>query len=104
MELLMKTFEEHKENLRYLLRYEDLRKNTITELQKVYQFLEIEVDKETLTEIVNKYSFENIPQEEKGKREFRRFATPGMWKENFNEDEKMLINGIVKDTLKKLGY
>ncbi len=104
IELLMRIYQEHSENLRYLLRYENLRKNTEDELKKVYQFLEIGIDNDALHQIVNKFAFENIPTEKKGKQEFRRFASPGKWKDNFDDEEKKILNEILKEKLNKFGY
>ena len=104
LKILMKTFENHSKDLRYLLRYEDLLANTVQELQKLYQFLGIDIDEKNLNDIVRKYSFKKIPQEEKGKGQFKRFASPGKWKENFNDKEKEIMNNILKDMLQKTGY
>jgi len=104
MKILMKTFENHSKDLKYLLRYEDLLTNTEQELQKLYQFLGIDIDEKNLNDIVQKYSFKKIPQEEKGKGRFKRFASPGKWKENFNDKEKEIMNNILKDMLQKVGY
>ena len=81
-----------------------MRKNTLSELTKIYQFIGIKVVQKTLTKIIEKYSFENIPKNNKGKGKFRRFATPGKWAENFNENEKKKLEKIMKPTLEKLGY
>jgi len=104
VQTLKKTYNEHPKKLRYQLRYEDLLKDTLPELKKLYQFLGIDAKEEDLKEIINKYSFEKIPKNQKGKGTFRRFATPGMWKENFNEDEKKLIEKIMGETLRDLDY
>jgi len=103
-ENFLKAFENHAEGLRYMIRYEDLRKDTLTELEKLYRFLKIDIPKEELQEIVTKYSFENIPTEDKGKGKFARSATSENWKNNFTEEEKGLTNSIMGDLLKKLGY
>jgi len=104
VQTLKKTFRKHPKELRYQLRYEELLKNTLNELKKLYQFLSIDIKEEDLKEIINRYSFEKIPKNQKGKGKFRRFATPGMWKENFNEEEKRLIEKIMGETLRDLGY
>jgi len=104
MKILMKTFENHSKDLRYLLRYEDLLTNTEQELEKLYQFLGIDIDEKNLNAIIQKFSFKKVPQEEKGKGQFKRFASPGKWKENFNEREKDVLNDILKDMLQKVGY
>jgi len=101
---LISTHTNHDEKLRILVRYEDLRKNTVEELSKVYQFLGIDIPRNKLEEIVEKNSFENIPSQSKGKGRFTRYATPGKWKENFNEEEQKLMNSIMEKTLTSLGY
>jgi len=104
MGILMKTFSKHQKNLRYLLHYEALRENTIEEIKKMYKFLEINIDEKNLEKIVNQYIFEKIPENQKGKGKFKRFASPGKWKENFSNKEKKLMNVIMNDTLQKFDY
>lgn len=104
VEDLMRTYENHSKNLRILVRYENLRKNTLTELQKIYDFLEIDITKEELENLVSKFSFENIPSKSKGKGKFTRFASPGMWKKNFNEEEKKLMKSIMEKSLTRMSY
>ena len=104
MKVLMDTFDSHNKKLRLKIRYEDLRKNTLEELQKIYQFLEIDVKQKVLEELVQKYIFENLPETEKGKGKFKRSATPGKWEENFNDDEKEMMKKIMDEKLKELGY
>ncbi len=43
-------------------------------------------------------------ESEKGKGQFRRFATPGKWKENFTDEEKKTVENMIGDTLRKMGY
>jgi len=103
-EVMMNAFNAHQKEKRILVRYEELRKNTFVELEKIYKFLEMDIDKKTLERIVEKYSFENIPTKLKGKGKFARSASPGKWKENLNEKEQDLMNDIMGNTLKELGY
>lgn len=104
IETLFNTYESHPKELKYLVRYEDLRKNTVEELEKIYTFLKIDISNDQIVKIVNKFSFENIPSAKKGLGKSRRSATPGKWKENFNEKEKELMNSIMGKTLEKMGY
>jgi hypothetical protein len=104
MKLLMKTFEFHSKELRLILKYEDLRSRTFEVLRGVYHFLEIEISSENLKRLVIKYSFENIPEKWKGNGKFIRSATPGKWRESFNENEKEVMNDIMAHTLIRLGY
>jgi len=104
MEVLGKAYENHPNESKFLVRYEDLRKNTAEELQKIYKFLEINIDRNTIKKFVWKFSFENIPEKDKGKGKNRRIATPGKWKENFSLNESALLGKIMNETLQKLGY
>lgn len=104
IELIMSSYENHSNNLKYLVRYEDLLKNTLVELEKIYKFLNININKNELEKIVFKFAFENIPAEKKGKDKHKRSATPGLWKENFSEVEKQIIQNEIEGTLKELGY
>jgi len=104
IENLIKTFEVHDENLRMLIRYEDLLTNTFEILKKTYEFLEIRIEPDVLQELIKKFSFEAIPSEKKGKGKFARSAQPGLWKENFTKNEKQIMNKIMWKTLQNLGY
>jgi len=101
---LMKTYEEGPSNLRYLVKYEDLRYDTVNNLEKIYDFLGIEIPKEELEKLVEKFQFEKIPADQKGKGKFFRSAQPGKWKETFDEKEKKILDEIMGETLRKVGY
>ena len=103
-ENLLKTYECHQEKLRILIKYEELLKNTKKILAMIYEFLEIKITNDELTDLITKFSFENIPQEKKGPGKFHRSASPGEWKKHFNEKEKKVMEEIMKSTLNKLGY
>ena len=103
-ENLLKTTKSHKKDLIHVVKYEDLRDDTLNELEKIYKFLEVEITKEELENLVTKFSYENIPTEKKGKGKFVRFAAPGKWKQSFSEEEKKIMIETMSDTLKKLNY
>jgi len=102
--LLLSTFHKHDSNLRYKIKYEDLRKNTSDELKKIYDFIGIDISEDKIKKIVKEYSFENIPDNKKGIGKVTRSASPGKWKENFDEEEKNLMQEIMGKTLQELGY
>jgi len=104
MEVLIKVSKSHKKENLLIIKYEDLLKNTLEKLTKIYGFLDIKIQEEELKNLVIKHSFENIPQEKKGKGKSIRFATPGKWKENFNDKEQILMNKIMEKKLKELEY
>jgi hypothetical protein len=101
---LMKIRENHSEELTYVVRYEDLRLDTVPVLKKVYGFLNKDISDEKLQELVDRYSFENIPRKWQGSGKVVRSASPGKWKENFTEDEIKILNEIMMDKLKEMGY
>src|SRR5215218_6483581 len=49
-----------------LVRYEDLRADALAEMKRIYAGLEIRVGEQELRGVVEKHSWENIPEEEKG--------------------------------------
>lgn len=104
IEVFMKTLRQHAIHLSLSLKYEDLRKDTLNTLRKIYQFLEIDINEEDLRKLVETYSFENIPTEKRGTGKVVRSASPGKWKESFNENEKSVMNEVMGDTLRKIGY
>ena len=101
---LMKIRENHSEELTYVVRYEDLRLDAVPVLKKVYGFLNKDISDEKLQELVDRYSFENIPRKWQGSGKVVRSASPGKWKENFTEDEIKILNEIMMDKLKEMGY
>ena len=104
IEQMQITFNNYPRDLKLLVNYEDLRKNTVKELQKIYRFLEIDISDEDVKSIVDKYAFESIPAEKKGIGKMRRTAIVGGWQKNFNDTEKDLLNSILGNMLTKLGY
>jgi len=103
VEILEDVFENKLKNS-MKIKYEDLRRNTLEELEKIYHFIGIEISKEKLEEIISKHSFENISKDQKGSGKVTRSASPGKWRENFSDEEKNIMLEFMGDTLKRLGY
>jgi len=103
-EKFLQAFENHSKDLRYMVKYEDLLFDTFTELKKLYRFIDVEISDDKIRKIIEKYSFKNIPSNEKGSGKFTRSATPGKWKENFSEEEQTLMNEIMGPMLKNFDY
>jgi len=102
-ENLLKTADSGLKNI-YTVKYEDLKKNTFEKLKELYDFIEVNISDNELVQLIEKYKFENIPDEEKGEQKFFRSASPGKWREHFSEDEQKFMNEIMGTTLQKLGY
>ena len=101
---VFESFQKHNSKLKILVKYEDLLTNTLDELQKIYDFIGIKTSENELKEKIKKYEFKNIPNSMKGSGKFYRVATPGKWKENFNQEEQKLMNSIMGEILKKMNY
>lgn len=104
VDILLSTYENHNKKLRYKVKYEDLRRDTFAELKKLYEFIEVSISDPELNEIIEKYTFENLPDEIKGIGTQRQFAKVEIWRKNFTSDEIITMNEIMEDKLRLLGY
>jgi hypothetical protein len=86
-------FDSHK-GRKVLVRYEDLRADTLGEMRRLYAALEIPVDERELAKAVEKHAWENIPKEKKGEGKFYRKATPGGWQEDLTPEQAELVERI----------
>ena len=97
-------YETHNPDLRLLVKYEDLRKDTFPELKKIYDFIGIKITDEELKRKIDELAYENVADSNKGEGKKIRTAKPGGYMDNFNEKEIELMNSIMSDTLKMMGY
>ena len=93
-------YESHK-GRKVLVRYEDLRADTLGTMKRVYSSLEIPVEDERLAQAVRKYSWENIPEEEKGSGKKFRKATPGGWREDLTPEQVKTVERIAAPVLEE---
>jgi len=103
-ERINRAYQNHNPKLRIIIKYEDLKKDTLSELKKIYDFIEVKVSDEELMKKIEIHDFKNIPDSQKGEGKFYRTATTGGWRENFSKEEQELMNSIMGDTLKQMGY
>jgi Sulfotransferase domain len=85
-----------------LIRYEELRSDTLGTMKRMYSTLGIEVDERELERVVEKHSWENIPEEEKGEGKFYRKATPGGWREDLSPQQARTVERITAPLMKEL--
>ncbi len=102
--IILRAYYNHEPILRLMVKYEDLKKNTHSEMRRIYSFLNIKISERELNEIVEKLDFKNIPPSNKGPGKFYRAASVGGWKANFDDKEKEIMNSIMGKTLKEMGY
>ena len=84
-----------------LVRYEDLRSDTLGEMRRIYSTLGIEVDEEELARVVEKHSWENIPEDQKGEGKFYRKASPGGWREDLTPEQAEIIEKVTAPLLEE---
>ena len=84
-----------------LVRYEDLRTDTLGTMKRLYSELEIAVDESELRRAVTKHSWENIPEGEKGEGKFYRKASPGSWREDLTPEQIEIVEQITAPLLKE---
>jgi hypothetical protein len=86
IERTRQAYEAH-EGPKVLIRYEDLRADTLETMKRIYSELKIPVDEGELARVVERRAWENIPEEEKGPGLIRRKAVAGGWKEDLTAEQ-----------------
>jgi hypothetical protein len=84
-----------------LIRYEDLKAETLESMRRLCLALEIPASEEQLARVADKHSWENIPEEEKGEGKFYRKATPGGWRKDLTPEQARTIEAITAPLLKE---
>ncbi len=84
-----------------LVRYEDLRVNPFGEVRRLCSELGLPVNEEGVAGVVEKHSWENVPEEEKGEGKFYRKAKPGSWKEDLTPKQAETVERITAPLLKE---
>jgi sulfotransferase family protein len=95
-----KAYDSHK-GYKVLVKYEELRADTLGTMRRVYSELGIPVEEGQLARAVEKHSWENIPEEEKGGGRFYRKATPGSWREELTPEQVEVVEKITAPLLEE---
>ena len=85
-----------------MVRYEDLRADTLETMKRIYTALEIPVEEAELARSVEKNSWENIPEQEKGEGRFHRKAKPGGWREDLTPEQAEIVEVVTGSLLREL--
>jgi hypothetical protein len=93
-------YEAH-QGYKVLVKYEELRSDTLGTMKRMYSTLGIEVAEEELERAVKKHSWENIPEEKKGEGKFYRKATPGGWREDLTPEQAKMVEDVTTPLLKE---
>ncbi|MGH3087183.1 MAG: sulfotransferase [Rubrobacteraceae bacterium] len=96
-----KAYDAHK-GPKTIIKYEDLRADTLATLSRAYSELGVPVDREELSRAVEKHSWENIPEDQKGEGKFYRKASPGGWQEDLTPEQIMIVEKATAPLLEEL--
>jgi hypothetical protein len=77
-----------------VVRYEDLRTDTLQTMRRLYATLGIPVGEGELAGVVERHAWENVPENKKGPDKPHRKATPGGWKEDLTPEQARIVEGL----------
>lgn len=84
-----------------VIRYEDLRADTLGTMKRLYSDLGLEVDEAELSRAVEKHSWENIPEDKKGEGKFYRKATPGGWRDDLTPEQAEVVEEVTAPLIRE---
>ena len=84
-----------------LVRYEELRADTLGTMRRICSALELPAEEEELVRAVKKHSWESIPEELKGEGKSFRKAAPGGWREDLSPEQAALVERITAPLLEE---
>lgn len=84
------------------VRYEDLRQDTFTALDAVFEFAELPASQQELSNIIDALNIDNVKQ--KGEGQHVRKGVVGGWKADLSVDDIKICNRLTGPLLEKLGY
>jgi hypothetical protein len=93
-------YEEH-EGPKVLVKYEELRADTLATMRRIYSELGIPLEEGELLRTVEKHAWERIPEEEKGRGKFYRKAAPGGWREDLTPEQVEIVESIAAPVLEE---
>lgn len=95
-----KAYEAH-EGPRVVVRYEDLRTDTLKAMKRLYSGLGIQVEEGALVRAVERHAWENVPENKKGPDKPHRKATPGGWKEDLTPEQARIVEKLTAPILEE---
>ena len=84
-----------------MVRYEELRADPLATMRRIYSDLGIPAGEAELAGAVERYAWENIPEEEKGEGKKKRKAKPGGWQEDLTPKQAEIVQDITAPVLKE---
>lgn len=84
-----------------LVRYEDLRTDTLGEMRRIYSVLGIPAEVGDLEKAVEKHSWQNVPEREKGRGKFYRRGMAGGWREDLTPKQVEVVEKSTASLLER---
>jgi hypothetical protein len=81
------------------LRYEELRREPLPTLRRLFEELDLPVTEEELSRSVETHRWEAIPRAEKGEGRIFRKAAPGAWRDDLTADQARTVERITAPVL-----
>jgi Sulfotransferase family len=103
-EIVQRAYRRHPSTRKVLVRYERLRADPATEMERICSALGIAADGQRLAEIAAAHDFDRVPEAEKGSLSVMRKASPGGWRETLNPAEQEAMLEVMGPKLIELGY
>lgn len=104
LDIVRSAFTAHPEDLRFELRYENLRAETTPTITRLFEWLGLPSGPEDVAEVVDANAFERLASDQRGVTRVNRAAQPGLWRENLSEEEQGVVSEIMGSRLAALGY
>ncbi|CAN5891107.1 hypothetical protein BH23ACT11_BH23ACT11_25640 [soil metagenome] len=76
--------------------------SNLVAMKRLYSELGVEIDEQELLRVVERHSWEAIPEEKKGEGKFYRKASPGGWREDLTPAQVEEVEKITAPLLEEL--
>ena len=84
-----------------LVKYEDLRADTLGVMGGMYSALEVSVDEGELVRAVGRHDWDSVPEVEKGRVKPLRRAEPGGWREDLTPEQAATVERVTASLLEE---
>jgi hypothetical protein len=84
-----------------LVKYEDLISDTPGVMRRIYEELQLPVDDKELARVIERRSWENIPEKKRGEGKFYRKGTSGGWKQDLTPRQVEIVEQVTAPILKE---
>lgn len=100
IEGVKRAYKEH-QGPKSLIRYEDLRMETLATMRRLCTDLGLEIQETRLRTVVEAHSWENLPTDQKGAGKFHRKGQPSGWREDLEPGQVEIIEEITAPLLEE---